>query len=206
MSQWGSSDAASNSVIWAPTSVRQAPTRANANLMFGNTTANAYGTGETIGLYGVAAAEVTAGNGKIAHSGWVMRTEGAGGRSGRTFTEVLVAGGISSDASDDAVLPDYRIVINTQPSGTTANTSAGEDAVFTVVAVTAPTGGTITYNWTYANGDAIQAGANVGATTGATLTVNSAVETANVSFKVELSTTGGAANVVSSNAALTITS
>lgn len=204
MAQWGTNDVASNSVIWAPTSVKVAPTRTAANLLYGNTTANAYIAGATIGMYGVSAGEVAANGGSIAHSGWALRTEGSGGRSGRVQYEVLVAGGMSGDASDDAVLPDYRIVINTQPSGDTANTSAGEDATFTVAAVTAPTGGTIGYQWTYANGDTIQVGANVGNTTQATLTVNSAVETANVSFKVEMSVSGGA-NVTSSNATLTIT-
>lgn len=204
MSQWGTNDVASNSVIWAPTSVKLAPTRTQANLLFGNTTANAYIAGATIGMYGASGAEVSANGGGIAHSGWVLRTEGQGGRAGRVSYEVLVAGGITGDATDDTVLPDYRITITSQPAGDTANTSAGEDATFTVTAVTVPAGGSITYQWRYANGGTIQAGANVGNTTQATLTVNSAVETANVSFKVLLGVTGGA-NVTSSNATLTIT-
>ena len=41
------------------------------------------------------------------HAGWVIRTVGTGGRAGRVFTETLVAmGSMSSDASDDTVLPD----------------------------------------------------------------------------------------------------
>lgn len=205
MSQWGSNDVASNSVIWAPTSVKVAPTRTNANLLFGNTTANAYIDGVTVGMFGADAAEVTANGGGIAHTGWVLRTEGQGGRAGRVSYEVLVAGGITGDASDDATLPDYRIVISAQPANASANTTDSEEATFTVTAATVPTGGTLVYAWTYANGDAIQAGANVGVTTGATLTVNSGIETANADFKVEISTSGGAANVTSSNATLTIT-
>lgn len=43
----------------------------------------------------------------IAHTGWVLRTEGTGGRAGRVQYEVLVAmSEVISDASDDAVLPD----------------------------------------------------------------------------------------------------
>lgn len=204
MSQWGKTDVASNSVIWAPTSVKAAPTRANANALFGNTTADAYITGVTVGMYGASADEVTANGGGITHTGWVLRTAGSGGRAGRVSYEVLVAGGIASDASDDAVLPDYTIIINTHPSNDTANTSASEQAVFTVAAITRPVGGTLTFNWRYANGDSIQAGANVGNTTTATLTVNSAVQTTNAAFKVTVGVTGGA-NVVSSNATLTIT-
>lgn len=47
---------------------------------------------------------VTAG---ITHSGWVRRTVGSGGRSGRVHFEVLVAGGtITGDQADDTELPD----------------------------------------------------------------------------------------------------
>jgi hypothetical protein len=41
------------------------------------------------------------------HAGWVIRTVGTGGRAGRIQTETLVAmGSMTSDASDDTVLPD----------------------------------------------------------------------------------------------------
>lgn len=53
---------------------------------------------------------VTVGGAKnkgIPHAGWVIRTEGTGGRAGRVHYETLVAmGSISTDASDDTVLPD----------------------------------------------------------------------------------------------------
>lgn len=205
MSQWGKNDAASNSVIWAPTSVKVAPTRAAANTLYGNTTANAYFDGVTVGMYAVDDNEIVAGSGKVAHTGWILRTAGSGGRAGRVMTEVLVAGGITGDGSDDTVLPDYRITITTQPLSNTANTTAGQNATFRVVGATVPSGGTLSYQWTYANGDAIATNANVGVTTAANLVINSAVQTTNASFKVEISTTGGAANVVSSNAVLTIT-
>jgi hypothetical protein len=48
-----------------------------------------------------------AGGIKSTHAGWVLRTVGTGGRAGRVQQEVLVAmGSMSSDASDDTVLPD----------------------------------------------------------------------------------------------------
>lgn len=57
-----------------------------------------------------ATATVVVGGGSnkgIAHTGWVLRTEGTGGRAGRVQYEVLVAmSEVTSDASDDAVLPD----------------------------------------------------------------------------------------------------
>lgn len=204
MSQWGKNDAASNSVIWAPTSVKKAPTRAEANTLYGNTTANAYFDGATVGMYAVDDNEIAAGSGAVAHTGWVLRTVGSGGRAGRVMTEVLVAGGIASDGSDDVVLPDYTLRIRTQPSSNTANTTDSENATFRVVGASSPAGATLSYAWTYANGDAIATNANVGVTTAANLVINSAVQTTNASFKVTISATG-AANVVSSNAVLTIT-
>lgn len=202
MPLWGSQDAASNSTIFAAAQLKQAPNTDNRDALFGNSTANAYIDGVTIGQYGVDSNEIAAGGGKVAHTGWVLRTTGSGGRAGRVFNEVLVAGGISNDAEDTA-FPDYTIRITTQPSGNTANTSNNDVATFRVVATSTPST-TLTYAWTYANGDTIQVGANVGVTTAANLVVNSAVETANVSFKVAVSATG-ADTVTSSNATLTIT-
>ncbi len=60
-------------------------------------------------VFGADTTEVgVAGEGKrIAHAGWVKRTAGSGGRSGRIHYETLVAAGsISGDAADDTQLPD----------------------------------------------------------------------------------------------------
>ncbi len=198
-------DSAANSVNWAPTSVKLAPNTANRDDLYGNTTADAFITGLTVGQFAVDDNEIAAGGGKVAHTGWILRTVGSGGRAGRVMTEVLVAGGITSDGSDDTTLPDYALRITTQPSGNTANTTAGENATFRVVGASTPAGATLSYAWTYANGDAIATNANVGVKTAANLVINSAVQTTNASFKVTISSTGGAVNVVSSNATLTIT-
>jgi hypothetical protein len=39
---------------------------------------------------------------KPAHTGWVLIKQGTGSRTGRVQTEVLVAGGMSSDAATGA--------------------------------------------------------------------------------------------------------
>jgi len=208
MAQWGNTDDAANSVIWAPAQYKTAANSTTRDALFGNTTADALISGITVGQYGEDTAEARAkrvsGAARAAHAGWVVKTTGSGGRSGRVSYETLIAMGSITGDAEDTTFPDYTIFITTQPTGDTANTSAGEDATFTVAAATTPSGGSLTYAWTYANGVAIQAGANVGVTTGTTLTVNSAVETANVSFKVTVSATG-ATSVTSSNATLTIT-
>ena len=159
-------------------------------------------------VYGVSAGEAVAaraeGTDRVTHAGWVRRWAGTGGRSGRVQHEVLVAGGTIAGDLEDVVFEDFVLRITTQPANDTANTSDAENATFTVVATSVPTGATLTYAWTYANGDAIAAGANVGNTTQSTLTVNSAVQTTNAAFKVVVSA-AGADSVTSSNATLTIT-
>lgn len=96
MSQWGKSDAASNSVLWAPTSVRQAPNTANRDALYGNTTANGYGTGETIGMYAVDTTEVAVGGGVIVDI--VLTNKGSGYTANATVT--VTGGGGSSGAAN----------------------------------------------------------------------------------------------------------
>ena len=91
MAQWGSIDQSNNSVLWGVAGYNVAPNTANRDAFYGNTTANAFIAGVTVGQYGVNDAEVAANPG-IAHTGWVVKTEGTGGRAGRITYEVLVAG------------------------------------------------------------------------------------------------------------------
>lgn len=208
MSQWKNDDSAANSVLWGVTQYNKAPNTANRNAFFGNTTANAYSNGITVGQFGVDTSEMAATRqareNRPAHAGWVNRIVGSGGRAGRIQHEVLVAMGSMTGDAEDAAFPDRTIVISTQPLANSANTTAAGLATFRVVAATVPTGGTLTYAWTFANGDTITAGSNVGVTTAANLVINSAAQTANASYKVAISSTG-ADTVTSSNATLTIT-
>lgn len=208
MAQWGNTDDAANSVLWAPQQLKVTANSTTRDALFGNTTADAYITGITVGQYGADVNEVIAKRAASVasptHAGWVLKTEGSGGRAGRTFYETLVAFGTLTGDAEDTTLPDYTISISSQPSNAIANTSASQTNTFTVAADSTPSGATLAYQWTYANGSAIGAGVNVGTTTTATLTVNSAVQTTNASFKVAVSTTG-ATTVTSSNATLTIT-
>ena len=72
----------------------------NGDALYANTTANAFKTGLTIGVFGVDETEIALANNKTskpAHTGWVLRTVGSGGRAGRIQTEVIVAGGMGAD-------------------------------------------------------------------------------------------------------------
>lgn len=78
---------------------------ANGFTLYANTTSDVYVSGAAVGVFGVDSTEIALANNalnKPAHTGWVLRTEGTGGRAGRIQTEVLVAGGMSADTSETA--------------------------------------------------------------------------------------------------------
>lgn len=110
MAQWGNTDDAANSVIWAVSQLNLTANTTNRDNLFGNTTADAFITNSTIGQFGVDATESQvareSGAARPAHSGWVLRTEGSGGRAGRVSYEVLVAGGSITGDAEDVVFPD----------------------------------------------------------------------------------------------------
>lgn len=106
MSSHGKVDSAANSPLWALAQLKKEPsavgeavvtgTTASAaqTALFENTTADTYITGATHGLFNYADAETQSGD--IAHTGWVLKTTGSGGRAGRVQYETLV---VLTDAS-----------------------------------------------------------------------------------------------------------
>ena len=217
MAQWGKNDVASNSVLWATESVNLPANSANRDDLFGNTTADQYFDGVTIGQYGVDTTEMAAleaqGEAKPAHAGWVLKTEGSGGRAGRVQYETLVAmRTITGDASDDASFPEYFINISGQPAAASANSAADEQATFTVTAATQPSGGSLTYLWQYTtdagNTETFATTAAVpgfSGQTGATLTADANTIVDGTLVRCVVSATG-ATSVTSDNAELTVTS
>jgi len=159
MSSWGNNDNAANAPYWAVNSTivnaagvkasAAAPTAANVALLYGNTTADVYTAGETIGLFGVDAQEAdVAGNGTV-HTGWVLKTTGSGGRAGRVQQEVLVALSQMISDGDAQVYANVQITL-TGPSNATvvANTSNANSATFTVSpALVGNTSATLSYQW-----------------------------------------------------------
>lgn len=179
--------------------------------MFGNTTTDAFIPGAKVGVFGIDAQETQAVEGKgIAHAGWVLRTEGTGGRAGRVFYETLVAmGSLGAQSAaygtpanpgdaEDTVFPDYVLTITTQPDANTGSAAANQTRTFSVAATTTPSGGTPTYVWYFSNTSAT-AGFNLcsGNTafanpTTATLSANVAKLGVNTWVRAVVSVTGGA--------------
>lgn len=194
--------------------------------MFGNTTANAFIVGKAVGVFGVDANEQQAirasGVNRPAHAGWVLRTEGTGGRAGRVHYETLVAMGslgaqtaaygtpaLVSDA-EDTVFADAKITIASQPSNATANASSNQSNTFTVAVTMAPGSASPTYLWYYSTVSGTTGFNTTAAVSGFsgqtsnTLTANSATLGANVWVKAVISVTGGA-SVNTTAAKLTVT-
>jgi hypothetical protein len=158
MSSWGNNDNSANAPYWAVQTVSTgvnkaaaAPTAANVALLYGNTTSGVYVTNETVGLFGVDAQEAGA-NHKGAHTGWVLKTTGSGGRAGRVTQEVLVA--LSSMIAPDG---DAQVYANVEitfsgPSDTSvvANTTYANTATFAAgPTLTGNTAATVTYQWQF---------------------------------------------------------
>lgn len=158
MSSWGNNDNAANAPYWAVNSTivnaagvkasAAAPTAANVALLYGNTTADVYTSGETIGLFGVDAQEALVTHSP--HTGWVLRTTGSGGRANRVQHEVLVA--LSEMKGPDGDAQQYPNVSITlvSPSGATvtSNTSNANFATFTVgTSLVGNTSATLSYQW-----------------------------------------------------------
>lgn len=216
MPLWGNVDNAANSDIAVLAQVNRNISTAERTRLYGNVAADAYFTGKTVGQFGVSTAEQDAtadGVAKAPHAGWNLRTVGSGGRAGRVHYETLVAmGSLSGDGSDDSVLPDYRIVISSQPAANSGNSTLLQVVSFKVAAATIPAGGTPTYLWQYTTDPGNTATwATTAAVTGfsgqttTTLSVNTAIIADNTLVRAVVSATG-ADSATSSSAELSVVS
>lgn len=163
MSSWGNNDNAANAPYWATMTVptinaptAAAPTAANVALLYANTTADAYVTGETIGLFGIDSQEIQAqGHGLGAHAGWNLRTTGSGGRAGRVQHETLVCLANLTGDGDAQVYANVTITLSGPTSQSVlANTTyyANVATFSTTPTLAGNTAATLTYQWQYNTG------------------------------------------------------
>lgn len=213
MALYGKSDAASNVSVAVCSSVQASPTTSNRAALYGNTTANAFVSGATKGVFGVSVGEAQtarAGDGtRVSSPGYQLRTVGSGGRAGRVQNETLAAVRITTDA-EDVVFANYKLVINTQPSSASGSASGNQVVSFAVGAGSTPSGAVIDYIWQKYNGSAFANLTNTGAyggTTTATLTVNANTAANGEIYRARVSSSsGGAKTVYTSNAVITVAS
>lgn len=129
MPLWGKNDAASNSCIFTPARVNKAPTRANANAMFGNSTPDAFVANVAFGVFGADVTEVanTATDGKkLAHAGWQLRKKGTG-----PLTSITITSGGTGYANTDLIK-----VVPSAGGGANATGTIVTNANGTITAVT----------------------------------------------------------------------
>jgi hypothetical protein len=224
MPAWGNYDNAANAPYWAVNSTivnatntkinYSAPTADNVALLYQNTTPDVYTTDETIGLFAVDAFEADV-NDEVAHSGWVLRTVGSGGRAGRIQQEVLIATGIITD-NTSPIYPDATITITSQPAGNTANLTVGNTATIRVTAsiTEGNTAAPLTYQWqrsatvggTYVNvSNGTPANTTYTGATSAALVITPTFTDADDNYyRVVVSATGTEASVTSTPAKLDV--
>ena len=110
MALWSNTDANTSAPKYVTSYLKVSQSSANVNLAYGNTTTSAFITG-AVDTNEMANTSATNKASHPAHSGWVLRKAGTGGRAGRVQTEVLVAmGSITGDgsasANDDVIFQD----------------------------------------------------------------------------------------------------
>jgi hypothetical protein len=225
MSSWGNNDNAANTPLWSTASVKVAPTTENTANLFQNTTQGYWEdalpnggdrlANVAIGVFGVDANEADVNN-QGAHTGWVLRTVGSGGRANRVQQEVLVAMSTMNTDGNSPVYPDATITISSQPAGNTANLTVGNTATFRVTAsiTEGNTAAPLTYQWqrsatiggTYANVvNATPANTTYSGGTSAALVITpTAADADNNYYRVVVSATGTEASVTSTPAKLDI--
>lgn len=204
MAQWKNTDAAANSVFWAAAQFKTPANTANRDAIFGNTTANAFMSGIKAGVFAADNAE-TAAESAITHAGWVLRTEGTGGRAGRVQYETLVAMNSFTNDAEDTVLKDVKIWFTLQPLSQTVD--AGDPAEFTVAVDSVPDGATVTYVWQANTGSGfanLAADATYSDVDTATLTIADSTGLDGAQYRV-LALSAGANTITSNAAILTVT-
>lgn len=201
MSQWGSSDAASNSVIWAPTSVRVAPTRAQANLLYGNTTANAYGDGQRNTMLAVDSTEEAVATGKLAFINIDFAGSGYSANATVTFSANNTGSGGAANTTANTSTGRIQVVtISSNGSGYTNNPVVTISAPTAIIfngntAVSANTIALSSANSKFLVGDKVTYAGNTTSTpVGLTDTAQYYVSFSN-STVIALSTTKGGANI-----------
>lgn len=160
-------------------------------------------SGDSTKVFGVDTTEAAQAEARaqgVAHAGWVRRTTGSGGRAGRVFTEVLVAGGsITGDQADDTQFPDRTITITAQPQDD--ESASGSEVVFSVTASVSPTT-TLTYLWQVSTDGGDNWASAAGTNNAATYTIADNTGLDGNQYRVQVSATG-ATTVTSTAATLT---
>lgn len=127
MAQWGNTDDAANSVLWAVSQLNKPANTANQTDLFGNSTVDAFVTGKAVGQFGVNATEVrVSGNAAIAQ--YIITSGGSGYAANAAVTVANTTGGSNTTVANSTVVTTgasrgrvTAVNINVTSSGYTSN-------------------------------------------------------------------------------------
>jgi len=102
MAQWGNTDDAANSVLWATTAVNKTPNTVNQTALFGNTTVGAFIAGEAVGQFGLDATEIRV-SGNAAVQQYIITNPGSGYAANAAVTVANTTGGANTLVANSTV-------------------------------------------------------------------------------------------------------
>ena len=102
MAQWGNTDDAANSVLWATTAVNKTPNTVNQTALFGNTTVGAFVAGEAVGQFGLDATEISV-SGNAAVQQYIITNAGSGYAANAAVSVANTTGGANTLAANSTV-------------------------------------------------------------------------------------------------------
>ena len=102
MAQWGNTDDAANSVLWATAAVNKTPNTTNQTALFGNTTVGAFVAGEAVGQFGLDATEIRV-SGNAAVQQYIITNPGSGYAANAAVTVANSSGGSNTVAANSTV-------------------------------------------------------------------------------------------------------
>lgn len=119
MAQWSNQDASSNSVLWAPAQFNTVANTTTRDNLYGNSTVNAFVTGQEVGMFGVDVTEVSVSNGSITE---FIITSAGSGYSGNAAVTIAGGGGSSGAANATANATGYISIVNVETAGSSYET------------------------------------------------------------------------------------
>ena len=135
MAQWGNTDDAANSVLWATTSVNLTPNTTNQSALFGNTTVGAFVANEAVGQFGLDATEIRV-SGNAAIQQYIITNPGSGYAANAAVTVANTTGGSNTVAANSTVAVGRVTAVTANVVIAGYNTALGAPAV--TIAAPAP--------------------------------------------------------------------
>jgi len=102
MAQWGNTDDAANSVLWATALVNLTPNTTNQSALFGNTTVGAFIANEAVGQFGLDSTEIRV-SGNAAVQQYIITNPGSGYAANAAVTVANTAGGANTQLANSTV-------------------------------------------------------------------------------------------------------